>query len=58
MNVVSRIKLTYGNKYGIYIDIEPDVGTEGTIKIPITLISGIFSVCGTGEIANERVELL
>jgi len=34
MNVSSRIKLTYGNEYGIHIYSEPDAGTEVTIKIP------------------------
>jgi len=35
MNVQARIKLTYGDIYGIVIESQPDKGTKVTIKLPI-----------------------
>ncbi|MCV9886424.1 cache domain-containing sensor histidine kinase [Metabacillus halosaccharovorans] len=35
MNVQARIKLTYGENYGLQIDSLPDVGTTVTIRLPI-----------------------
>lgn len=37
MNVQARIKLTYGDAYGLTIDSEPDKGTTVTIKLPMNL---------------------
>ncbi len=35
-NVDERIKLSYGNEYGIEIESELDVGTEVSLRIPLT----------------------
>ena len=35
MNVQARIKLTYGENYGLQIDSLPDFGTTVTIRLPI-----------------------
>lgn len=37
MNVQARIKLTYGDEYGLTIDSEHDKGTTVTIKLPMKL---------------------
>ncbi|MDR4316169.1 sensor histidine kinase [Niallia circulans] len=37
MNVQARIKLTYGDAYGLAIDSEHDKGTTVTIKLPMNL---------------------
>ena len=34
-NVDQRIKLYFGNEYGLIIKSEPDVGTHVTIRLPI-----------------------
>ncbi len=44
-NVNKRIKLNYGNQYGLYIRSTKGEGTDITIKIPARLVE------------NERIEV-
>ena len=45
-NVEERIRLNYGNKYGVYIDSEVGYGTKVTIVIPAILYSTYRTIEG------------